>query len=105
MIHRLGCHQIAHLVDQEDQLISVEWNKQVKTKFRVRILLSMDNRPGILGRVATTTGFCDSNIENIQFDQTAPGEHIAVIDLSGQPRSIVKSSMGSNQWHSQDPQV
>ena len=49
----------------------------------------MDNRPGILGRVATTTGFCDSNIENIQFDQTAPGEHIAIIDLSVASREVL----------------
>ena len=93
MIHRQGCHQIAHLVDQEDQLISLEWNKQVKSDLE-SILLSMDNRPGILGRVAATTGFCDSNIENIQFDQTAPGEHIATIDLSVASRSIVQN----HQW-------
>ena len=65
IIHRHICSKI-DTGSFSDEIISLEWNKQIKTKFKSQIAMEIDNRPGILGKIATVIGFSDSNIEKVQ---------------------------------------
>ncbi len=69
MIHTQACRNIADDKYPAENCIDVQWEPGLDEEFPVEISVVVEERRGVLARVATIIGDTDSNIENVGIEE------------------------------------
>ena len=69
MIHTQACRNIADDKYPAENCIDVQWEPGLDEEFPVEISVIVEERRGVLARVATIIGDTDSNIENVGIEE------------------------------------
>ena len=65
-VHRTDCPNVAELLADRDRLVEVTWDSPRGQVFAVRILVSGDDRPGLLRDISTTISDLGANILDVE---------------------------------------
>lgn len=68
VVHRQECPNISQYLDNQERVMSVEWNNETTGTFQTAIRLQTRNKPGVMATIAAELATQDSNIENIFFE-------------------------------------
>jgi len=69
MIHTQTCRNIADNKYPSENCIDVQWEPGLDEEFPVEVSVIVEDRRGVLARVATVIGDADSNIENVSVEE------------------------------------
>jgi (p)ppGpp synthase/HD superfamily hydrolase len=69
MIHAQSCRNIADNKYPKDNQLDVQWEPGIDEEFPVEVSVIVEDRRGVLARVATVIGDADSNIENVGIEE------------------------------------
>jgi guanosine-3',5'-bis(diphosphate) 3'-pyrophosphohydrolase len=69
MIHTQTCRNIADGKYPSENCIDVQWEPGLDEEFPVEVSVIVEDRRGVLARVATVIGDTDSNIENVGIEE------------------------------------
>jgi len=69
MIHTQTCRNIADDKYPAENCIDVQWEPGLDEEFPVEVSVIVEDRRGVLARVATVIGDADSNIENVGIEE------------------------------------
>jgi (p)ppGpp synthase/HD superfamily hydrolase len=69
MIHTQACRNIADDKYPAENCIDVHWEPGLDEEFPVEVSVIVEDRRGVLARVATVIGDTDSNIENVGIEE------------------------------------
>jgi GTP diphosphokinase / guanosine-3',5'-bis(diphosphate) 3'-diphosphatase len=69
MIHTQTCRNIADDKYPAENCIDVQWQPGLDEEFPVEVSVVVEDRRGVLARVATVIGDADSNIENVGIEE------------------------------------
>jgi len=69
MIHTQNCRNIADDKYPAENCIDVQWEPGLDEEFPVEVSVIVEDRRGVLARVATVIGDADSNIENVGIEE------------------------------------
>lgn len=69
MIHTQACRNIADDKYPAENCIDVQWEPGLDEEFPVEVSVIVEDRRGVLARVATVIGDTDSNIENVGIEE------------------------------------
>jgi guanosine-3',5'-bis(diphosphate) 3'-pyrophosphohydrolase len=65
VVHRNTCGNLINFRKQPEKWIAVNWEENIDREFSSQIQVDTLNKPGVLAEVATTSGDCSSNIEQV----------------------------------------
>jgi RelA/SpoT family (p)ppGpp synthetase len=69
MIHTQSCRNIADRKYPKENYLDVQWEPGIDEEFPVEVGVIVEDRRGVLARVATIIGDADSNIENVGIEE------------------------------------
>jgi RelA/SpoT family (p)ppGpp synthetase len=69
MIHAQSCRNIADRKYPKENTLDVQWEPGIDEEFPVEVSVIVEDRRGVLARVATAIGDADSNIENVGIEE------------------------------------
>jgi len=69
MIHAQSCRNIADRKYPKENYLDVQWEPGIDEEFPVEVSVIVEDRRGVLARVATVIGDSDSNIENVGIEE------------------------------------
>ncbi len=69
MIHAQSCRNIADNKYPKENQLDVQWEPGIDEEFPVEVSVIVEDRRGVLARVATVIGDADSNIENVGIEE------------------------------------
>jgi len=69
MIHAQSCRNIADRKYPKENTLDVQWEPGIDEEFPVEVSVIVEDRRGVLARVATVIGDADSNIENVGIEE------------------------------------
>jgi RelA/SpoT family (p)ppGpp synthetase len=69
VIHTEDCKNVAEYRNRPEKWIDVEWEKDIEGEFPIDIRMLVQNRRGVLARVAATLSEMEANIENVSIEE------------------------------------
>ena len=69
MIHSQNCRNITDNKYPKENQLDVQWEPGIDEEFPVEVSVIVEDRRGVLARVATVIGDADSNIENVGIEE------------------------------------
>jgi GTP pyrophosphokinase len=69
IIHTHDCPQVAHYREDPDKWVDVEWAPDIDKAFDVNIKLTVANKRGVLGKVASGISAEGSNIDDVHMEE------------------------------------
>ena len=82
-VHPIHSPQLARYYDEPDRWLDLRWDTDITlpVRFPATILVTTENRPGALARIATIIADGDGNIDNMSMTNRMTGCHEMRIDL------------------------
>ncbi|MGQ9685318.1 MAG: RelA/SpoT family protein [Thiobacillaceae bacterium] len=71
IIHTLDCPQVHHYREDPDKWVDVEWAADIEKPFDVGIKVTVANKRGVLGQVASAIAGEGSNIDDVSMEEAA----------------------------------
>ncbi len=71
IIHTHDCPQVRHYREDPDKWVQVEWAADIDKPFDVAIKVTVANKRGVLGQVASVIASEGSNIDDVSMDKAA----------------------------------
>ncbi len=68
-VHRTICPNAAEYRKAPERMIAMDWDGEVTGDYRVRLRIVVDNKPGVLAKIAASIAGSDSNIENVEYQE------------------------------------
>ena len=68
VIHQESCANVAADRGQNDNLITVQWDKELSGDFSCKLYLVVNNKRGVLARLATIISDEGANIEHVEVE-------------------------------------
>ena len=68
-VHRIVCPNAAEYRKAPERIIAMDWDGEVTGDYRVRLRIVVDNKPGVLAKIAASIAGTDSNIENVEYQE------------------------------------
>jgi guanosine-3',5'-bis(diphosphate) 3'-pyrophosphohydrolase len=69
MIHTQNCRNLSESKYPPENYLDVQWEPGIDEEFPVEVSVVVEDRRGVLARVATVIGNADSNIENVGIEE------------------------------------
>lgn len=69
VVHRTDCPNIAELRKTPERWLPIGWAREVSGDYRSAIRVEVENKPGVLARVANAIAETDANIENVEYQE------------------------------------
>lgn len=69
VIHRANCNNIAEFVSDPERCTPLRWADDARGEFSVEILVSLENRKGVIAALANSISGLDINIEKITMEE------------------------------------
>jgi (p)ppGpp synthase/HD superfamily hydrolase len=69
MIHSENCRNISDSKYPPENFLDVQWEPSIDEEFPVEVLVAVEDRRGVLARVAAAIGDADSNIESVAIEE------------------------------------
>lgn len=79
VVHRQECRNVARRPKERQPWVDLRWSVDVSGLFQVGLRVEVDNRRGVLARLASTIADADSNIEHVSMDEK--DERIVVLSF------------------------
>jgi len=70
IIHTHDCPQVRHFREDPDKWVDVEWAADIDKTFDVTIKVTVANKPGVLGHVASVIASDGCNIADVSMEET-----------------------------------
>ena len=67
VVHRADCRNVPELRKTPERWVPIGWGREVSGDFRSAIRVEVENKPGVLARVANAIGETEANIENVEY--------------------------------------
>ena len=67
VVHRADCRNVPELRKNPERWVPIGWGREVQGDFRSAIRVEVENKPGVLARVANAIGETEANIENVEY--------------------------------------
>ncbi len=80
VVHRTDCRNVPELRKTPERWVPISWDREVSGEFRSSIRIEVENKPGVLARVASAIGETGTNIDNVEYQER--DLHSAVLVLS-----------------------
>ena len=68
-VHRTICPNAAEYRKTPERIIAMDWDGEVMGDYRARLRIVVDNKPGVLAKIAASIAGADSNIENVEYQE------------------------------------
>ena len=69
VIHSVNCRNISDNKYPPENFLDVQWEPSIDEEFPVEVLVAVEDRRGVLARVAAAIGDADSNIESVAIEE------------------------------------
>jgi RelA/SpoT family (p)ppGpp synthetase len=69
VIHSVSCRNISDNKYPPENFLDVQWEPSIDEEFPVEVLVAVEDRRGVLARVAAAIGDADSNIESVAIEE------------------------------------
>jgi guanosine-3',5'-bis(diphosphate) 3'-pyrophosphohydrolase len=79
VVHRLECRNVAEFRKTPDRLIAIDWDRQVDGDYHTALRCDVDNKPGVLARVAAAIAERDANIDSVEYRER--DDNVSVMDF------------------------
>ena len=80
VVHRADCPNVPELRKSPERWVPIGWDREVTGDFRSAIRVEVENKPGVLARVAAAIAETEANIDNVEYQER--DLHAAVIVFS-----------------------
>ncbi|MFL6593385.1 MAG: RelA/SpoT family protein [Luteimonas sp.] len=67
VVHRMECPNVADYRKSLDRWVQMGWDREVSGDFHSALLISIENRPGVLAQVAAAIAQAESNIDGVEY--------------------------------------
>ena len=67
VVHRLDCRNVPELRKSPERWVPITWDHEVTGDYRAGLRVEVDNKPGVLAKVAAAIAEADSNIDHVQY--------------------------------------
>src|SRR5690606_15142964 len=67
VVHRLDCRNVPELRKSPERWVPITWDREVTGDYRAALRVDVDNKPGVLAKVAAAIAEADSNIDHVQY--------------------------------------
>ena len=81
-VHSTACPNVQNLMYEVERRIAVEWGRSASEPFPVKMLVHMDDRPGMLSDLTKVLSEENSNIRSLEARQDAARGDGAVVDMT-----------------------
>ncbi len=81
LVHRERCVHIRKLLRHPDQCVSLRWDENTKSDFRVKIDVEVLNQRGVLAKVALAVSDAQGNVEDISVQEREGLNYVVVFTL------------------------
>jgi len=69
VVHRLECPNVAEFRKSPDRWVPIDWDRNVEGDYRAGLRVEVENRPGVLAKVATAIAEAGANIDNVEYQE------------------------------------
>jgi guanosine-3',5'-bis(diphosphate) 3'-pyrophosphohydrolase len=67
VVHRMECPNVVEYRKSLDRWVQMGWDREVSGDFHSALLISIENRPGVLAQVAAAIAQAESNIDGVEY--------------------------------------
>lgn len=67
VVHRFDCSNLAELAKSPERWVPIDWDSDVSGDYDTCLMVEVENRPGVLARLAAAIGQSQSNIERVEY--------------------------------------
>jgi GTP diphosphokinase / guanosine-3',5'-bis(diphosphate) 3'-diphosphatase len=69
VVHRLECPNVIEFRKSPERWVPIDWDRHVEGDYRAGLRIEVDNRPGVLAKVATAIAEASANIDNVEYQE------------------------------------
>ncbi len=69
VVHRADCPNVPELRKSPERWLPIGWDREVTGDFRSAIRVEVENKPGVLARVASAIAETEANIDNVEYQE------------------------------------
>ncbi len=69
VVHRADCPNVPELRKSPERWLPIGWDREVTGDFRTAIRVEVENKPGVLARVASAIAETEANIDNVEYQE------------------------------------
>lgn len=81
-VHSTGCPNVQNLMYEAERRMDVEWGRSAGQPFPVKMIVHMDDRPGMLNDLTKVLTDENSNIRSLEAKQDTSWSGAAVVDMT-----------------------
>ncbi len=67
VVHRMECPNIPELRKAPERWVGIGWDRSVQGDYRAALRVEVDNKPGVLAKVAAAIAEAQSNIDHVEY--------------------------------------
>jgi guanosine-3',5'-bis(diphosphate) 3'-pyrophosphohydrolase len=67
VVHRLECPNVPEFRKSPERWVPIDWDRNVEGDYRVALRIDVENKPGVLARVAAAIAESESNIDSVEY--------------------------------------
>ncbi len=67
VVHRLECANVVEYRKTPERWVQIDWDRSVVGEYRAGLRAEVENRPGVLAKVATAIAEAGANIDNVEY--------------------------------------
>jgi GTP diphosphokinase / guanosine-3',5'-bis(diphosphate) 3'-diphosphatase len=69
VVHRLECPNLVEFRKSPERWVPIGWDREVHGDYRAGLRVEVDNKPGVLAKVAAAIAEAQSNIDNVEYQE------------------------------------
>jgi GTP diphosphokinase / guanosine-3',5'-bis(diphosphate) 3'-diphosphatase len=69
VVHQLDCPNVSEFRKSPERWVPIGWDREVKGDFRAGLRVEVENKPGVLAKVAAAIAEAQSNIDNVEYQE------------------------------------
>jgi GTP diphosphokinase / guanosine-3',5'-bis(diphosphate) 3'-diphosphatase len=80
VVHRVECRNVSEYRKSPERWVPIDWDRNVEGDYRAALRLEVENKPGVLARVAAAVAESNSNIDSVEYRER--DVMVAVLDFA-----------------------
>jgi guanosine-3',5'-bis(diphosphate) 3'-pyrophosphohydrolase len=69
VVHRLECANVVEFRKTPERWVQIDWDRSVEGDYSAALRVEVENRPGVLAKVATAIAESGANIDNVEYQE------------------------------------
>ncbi len=69
VVHRMECVNVTEFRKSPERWVQIDWDRQVDGDYGATLRVEVENRPGVLAKVATAIAEAAANIDNVEYQE------------------------------------